>query len=170
MFLPLPLPLIFLPLPLPSTLLKNIIFIVFALAPISPMLCHFFCPCPCPLFHLWKSEIEGKGKGKKKWHNMGEMGARAKTRAKSQTTRMPMTAVRNDLRSSRWWLRIILEKKITTWMVLEGTHLHRKDPTGCLSRLDTPCASWRGDRDIQCPLRMFCLPSETAEVRQTILL
>ena len=44
MFLPLPLPLIFLPLPLPlpSTLLKNIIFIVFALAPISPMLCHFF--------------------------------------------------------------------------------------------------------------------------------
>ena len=27
-------------------------FIVFALAPISPMLCHFFCPCPCPLFRL----------------------------------------------------------------------------------------------------------------------
>ena len=90
--LPLPFPLIFLPLPLPLplplTLLKNIIFIVFALAPISPMLCHFFCPCPCPLFHLWKSEIEGKGKGKK-WQNRGEMGARAKTRAKSQTTRMP---------------------------------------------------------------------------------
>ena len=53
--------------------------------------------------------------------------------------------------------------------MVEGTPLHRKDPTGCPSRLDAPCASWRGDPDLQCLSRTFCLPSETVEVRQTIL-
>ena len=55
-------------------------------------------------------------------------------------------------------------------MVVQGTPHHRKDPTGCPSRLDTPCATWRGDRYFRCLSRTFCLPSEIAEFRQTVLL
>ena len=55
-------------------------------------------------------------------------------------------------------------------MVVQGTPHHRKDPTGCPSRLDTPCATWRGDRYFRCLSRTFCLPSVIAEFRQTVLL
>ena len=64
----------------------------------------------------------------------------------------------------------LFKKKIKTWMVRQGTPHHRKDPTGCPSRLDTPCATWRGDRYFRCLSRTFCLPSEIAEFRQTVLL
>ena len=64
----------------------------------------------------------------------------------------------------------LFKKKIKTWMVVQGTPHHRKDPTGCPSRLDTPCATWRGDRYFRCLSRTFCLPSEIAEFRQTVLL